>query len=123
MNSVEIRLGSVVRAARVEKQLTQKELAGRLSISPHYLMSIENKKKMPGRELLFQIVRELNIPVDMIFYPEHGRECELVDRLRILLNNLQEHDIEHIIAIMQVLLEAKCAEGGDLQCHLKCPHI
>jgi cytoskeletal protein RodZ len=48
MNSVSIRLGGVVKAARLDKQLTQKELAGRLSISPHYLMSIENKKKMRG---------------------------------------------------------------------------
>ena len=123
MNSVSTRLGGVVKAARLDKQLTQKELAGRLSISPHYLMSIENKKKMPGRDLLFLLIRELDIPVYAIFYPEHGRECELLDRLRTLINRLQEHDIEHIIAIMQVLLEAKCAEGGDLQCHLKCPHI
>ena len=123
MNSVSIRLGGVVKAARIEKQLTQVELAERLSISPYYIMSIENKKRMPGRDLLFRIIKELDIPIDAIFYPEHGGECELLDRLRILINRLQEHDIEQIIAIMQVLLEAKCAEGGDLQCHLRCPNI
>ena len=86
-------------------------------------MSIENKKKLPGRALLFQIIRELNIPINSIFYPEHGQECELVYRLQNLLGSLEEHDIEHIIAILQVLLEVKCAEGGDLQCCIKCPQM
>lgn len=123
MNSVSSVLGSVMKTARTEKHLTQRQLAERLSITRQYLMSIENKKKLPGRELLFQIIRELNLPVDTIFHPEHGEKCELVYRLHNLLGRLEEHDIEHIIAILQVLLEVKCAEGGDLQCCIKCPQM
>ena len=123
MNSVTEKLGGVIKSSRQERQLTQKQLAARLSITPRYLMSIENKKRTPGRDLLFRMIRELDIPVDTIFYPQHGYECGLVHRLHILLGRLEEHDIEHIIAILQVLLEAKCAEGGDLQCCIKCPQI
>ena len=112
-----------MKAARTEKHLTQKQLAGQLSITPHYLMCIENKKRMPGRELLFRIICELNIPVNTVFTPEHGNDCELVNRLHFLLNKLGEHDIMNIIAILHILLNEKCAEGGDLQCCIKCPHI
>ena len=122
MNSVSEKLGSVIKTARTEKHLTQKQLAERLSITPHYLMCIENKKRIPGRDLLFRIIRELNIPAKTIFYPEHGNECELVNRLHFLLNRLGEHDIENIIAILQVLVSAKCLEGGDPRCCTKCPH-
>ena len=112
-----------MKAARLDRQLTQKELAERLSISPHYLISIENKKQIPSSDLLFQIIRELNLSADTIFYPEKGSECELVRKLHILLEEFEEHDIERVIAILQVLLRAKCAEGGDLQCRIRCPHI
>ena len=112
-----------MKAARLEKHLTQRQLAERLSITSHYLMSIENKKQIPSSDLLFLIIRELDISADTIFYPEHGDACELVNRLHILLNKFEEHDIELIIAMLQTLLHAKCLEGGELHCRIKCPHI
>jgi len=112
-----------MKAARLEKQLTQKQLAERLSITSHYLMSIENKKSIPSSDLLFQIIRELDISADTIFYPEHGHGCELVNRLHFLLGKCEERDIEVIIAILQVLLHKKCAEGDDPRCQTKCPQM
>ena len=103
--------------------MTQKQLAERLSISPHYLMSIENKQQIPSGDLLFRIIRELDISADTIFYPEQDYGCELVNRLHILLGKYEEHDLELIIAMLQTLLQAKCLEGGDLQCRIRCPYI
>jgi len=117
------KLGITIKSARMEKHLTQKQLANRLSITPHYLMSIENKKQIPSGNLLFQIIRELEISADMIFYPEQRLECEIVNRLHTLLGRFEEHDIELIIAMLQTLLQAKCAEGGNLQCRIKCPNM
>ena len=67
MHKVSDKLGHVIRSARLEKHLTQKQLAKRLSITPHYLMSIENKKQIPSCDLLFRIIRELEISADTIF--------------------------------------------------------
>lgn len=86
--------------------MTQQQLAERLSISPHYLMAIENRNQIPSSKVLFKIIRELNISADAIFYPEQGHDCELVSRLRILLERVGEHDIEYIIAVLQVLLQS-----------------
>jgi len=123
MHSVSEKLGSVMKTARLEKHLTQKELAARLAISPYYLMSIENKKQIPSSDLLFQIIRELDISADTIFYPEHGNGCGLVNRLHFLLGKCEEHDIEVIIGIIQVLLQTKCSEGDESYCAIKCPFI
>jgi len=112
-----------MKRARVEKHLTQRQLAEHLSITTHYLMSIENKKQMPSSELLYRIIRELDLSADTIFYPEQGEDCELVSRLHILLNRFGERDIELIMTILQVLLQVKCAEGGDFRCRFNCPHI
>ena len=123
MLSVYEKLGGVVKTARIEKHMTRKELAIRLSISVQYLMTIENKQQIPGSELLYRIIRVLDISADLIFYPEHGQDCELVNRLHILIGRLEETNVELAISILQVLLQAKCAEGGDPQCRIKCPHI
>ena len=122
MQSVSEKLGNAVRSARQERQLTQRELAERLSISPHYLMTIENKEQIPGSDLLFRIIRELNLSADAIFYPEQGRDCELISKLRVLLDKFGENDIERVIAILQILLDTKCVEGGDPRCRNKCPN-
>jgi len=76
----------MIKTARNEKQLTQKQLAERLSITPHYLMSIENKQQIPSCDLLFRIIRELELSADTIFYPEH--EEKPFDNTTILGTNL-----------------------------------
>ena len=101
------KLGSVIKSTRVSKQLTQKQLAQRLAISPRYLMSLENKKQIPSCPLLFRIIRELGISADMIFYPENKNDDEVIRKLKILLNNCDERDIIVIVTILQSLVQIR----------------
>ena len=112
MHRVSDKLGKVIKSARSEKHLTQKQLAQRLSVTPHYLMSIENKKQIPSCDLLFRIIRELEISADTIFYPEYNHDHALVKKLQILLSRCDEKDISVIIATLQSLLENKESDGG-----------
>jgi transcriptional regulator with XRE-family HTH domain len=100
-------LGSVIKSYRIEKRMTQKELAERLSITPHYLMSIENKQRIPSCDLLFRIIRELGISADKIFYPEREHDHALHGNLRVLLNRCDEKDVSIITATLQSILENK----------------
>jgi len=63
--------GSVVKSARQAKGMTQIQLAKMLQITPRYLKAIENSGRKPSYDLLVRIVRELDIPTDIVFYPEH----------------------------------------------------
>ena len=119
MHTVSEKLGSVIKSARLEMHLTQKELAERLGISRDYIMSIENKQQIPSSELLFQIIRELEISSDAIFYPEHNYDCELVSKLNLLLYKSEERDIVMIISVLQALMDIKKAAGGGLLCCAK----
>ena len=105
--NIENCLGGVVKSARTERNLTQKQLAERLGIISHYLMSIENKQQIPSGELLFRIIRELEIPADTIFYPEYGHDNAVVKKLQILLSQCNEKDITVIMATLQSLLQVK----------------
>jgi len=107
LHSVSDKLGSVIKSARLEKRLTQKQLAERLNITAHYLMSIENKKQIPSCDLLFRIIRELEIAADTIFYPEYDHDHALVGKLKILLKSCDEKEVNNIISILQSLLDKK----------------
>jgi transcriptional regulator with XRE-family HTH domain len=101
------KLGVMIKAARTDKHLTQKQLAECLSITPHYLMSIENKQQIPSCDLLFRLIRELEIPADTIFYPEYEQDNALLGKLRLLLYKCDEKEVNDIIAILQSLLGNK----------------
>jgi len=68
------RLGDVVKSTRQLMKLTQLQLADRLGITVRYLKAIENSGRKPSYDLLVRIVRELDIPTDIVFYPEHEIE-------------------------------------------------
>ena len=113
MHKVSDKLGSVIKSARLGKHLTQKQLAERLSITPHYLMSIENKQQIPSSDLLFRIIRELEISADMIFYPENEHANPLIKKLQVLLSKCDERDVTVIIATLQSLQQIKNPAGGE----------
>jgi len=76
-------LGAIIKNARLNMSMSRKTLAATLGITPKHLMNIEHGKHRSGFDLLFNMVRELNIPGDAIFYPEeHCRQLKDFDRIK-----------------------------------------
>jgi transcriptional regulator with XRE-family HTH domain len=65
-------IGELVREARKHKQMSQKDLAGRLKnkdgdpISPQYLNDIELDRRVPPEYLLSQIAQKLQLDTDVL---------------------------------------------------------
>lgn len=100
-------LGSTVRQARLEMELTQEQLAKRLGISREYLMLIENSHKKPKYNLLFRIIRELNINPDLIFYPEKPSKDSRIEDLVRMLYSCDDHALSIIRATAKAVTEVK----------------
>lgn len=100
-------LGSVVKSARLQKQLTRKQLAEKLRVSQRHLTAIENEQKQPSYNLLFMLVRELQIPSDMIFYPERQKNYKELDWLQDLLKQCDSKDLNIVISTVKSLLDNK----------------
>ena len=98
-------LGDVIKAARQKSGLTIEELANRLDISERYLYRIENEGKKPSYEILYNLIRELAITPDSIFYPERSdKDCEVEDLIRRLYN-CDERSLEVIKATAIALID------------------
>jgi len=97
------KLGGVIKEARVANRLTQKQLAARLDISTHYLLSIEKNRKKPSYDLLFRTIRVLSIPADKIFYPEFIQDEHEVQELRRLLAHCSENESHLVNAALRLI--------------------
>jgi transcriptional regulator with XRE-family HTH domain len=99
------RLGNIIKAARLARHLTREQLSATLGISPRHLSAIENENQKPSYELLYCIIRELAIPADTIFYPELGYKRSELERLRLLLAQCDEKEVNAVAATLQSLLD------------------
>jgi len=100
-------LGGIIKSARLANQLTRKQLAVQLGISQRYLIAIENENQKPSYELLYQLIRELSISADIIFYPELEHDYPDIEKLRLLLARCDEKEINAFTATLQSLIESK----------------
>ena len=63
----EVKIGNNIKTIRTSKQISQKELAERLGITPNYLSMIENDAKKPSLTLMERLSTALNIPLAAFF--------------------------------------------------------
>jgi transcriptional regulator with XRE-family HTH domain len=57
-------LGDVLRKARVARNLSLREFAKRVGITPSYLSDIENDRRVPAEEVLRALSKELDLDFD-----------------------------------------------------------
>ena len=98
-------LGDVIKATRQKSGLTIEKLANRLDISERYLYRIENEGKKPSFEILYNLIRELAITPDSIFYPERSTKDNEVEDLIRRLYNCDERSLEVIKATAIALID------------------
>ena len=96
-------VGVVIKEARLHIDMTRKELAAKLNITPRHLMSIEHGKKKPSFDLLFGLIRELFIPADQIFFPETADDHKEVDRAIALLRGCSDKELKIIVFLIKSL--------------------
>ena len=98
-------LGDVIKAARQRSGLTIEELATRLDITDRYIYKIENEGKKPSFDILYNLIRELGITPDSIFYPKRSdKDSEIEDLIRRLYN-CDERSLEVIKATATALID------------------
>ena len=98
-------LGDAVKRARGRQGLTQNEVANAAGIDVRTVLNIENYKGNPKMEVLFPLVRALNIDAREIFNPEIQRETPALQQLRLLVEECSEDDAEAMVSILQAILK------------------
>lgn len=111
MNAIDV-LGSVIRETRLRLGLTQSQVAERADVEVRTIMHIENGKTNPTWEIVFPLIRALEIDPRAIFYPELKREDEAMAHIQILLSRYSEDDIRSLIPICEAVLSVFHERSG-----------
>lgn len=100
-------LGSAIRKARMDKHISQEELAERIGITPTHLKHIESEHRKPSVDVLYRIVRIVNLSLDDLFFPEKHDEPEEEEyrRAERLLRQCDAKQLRVVYAAMEVMLE------------------
>ena len=66
------RMGDTLRSAREAKGMSQALLAEHIGVSTRTIIAIEKNQRNPTFEVLYQLVRTLDISADLIFYHDQS---------------------------------------------------
>lgn len=102
-------LGATLKEARESQKLTRDQLSEKVNISSRYLKAIENENKKLSYDVLFNLIRELEISADKIFYPENETNRSERELLYRLLSQCSQYELNIAIATVRALLK----EGGN----------
>ena len=97
-------LGNIVKAARERSDITIENLAYKVGITERYLYRIENEEKKPSFDVLYKLIRELSISLDLIFYPEKPSKDSEVENLLRMLSDCDERSLEVVKATVKALI-------------------
>ena len=97
-------LGDVVKAKRLELNLTQSEVAERVDVDVRTILNIENHKGNPKWEVLSPLIRALKIDVDMLFYPELSKKHDDLTHFYLLLNQCTDAEVQTLYSICEAVL-------------------
>lgn len=103
MNQSVRALGNVVRATRKSKNLSQEALAEKLGVCKRTIVDIENSTGNPKFELLCMLVRELDLPLYEVFYPEMSDYSEMKNVLIKELGDCSDYEMRIILSVVKNL--------------------
>ena len=101
MNQRGAELGDLVREMRKSRHLTQEALAERIGVCKRTIIDIENNTGNPQFQILYALVRELDLPLFSIFYPEKKGRLVQENLLLQELGSCSEDEIHFILSLVR----------------------
>lgn len=122
---LKVEIGKRLKRLRLEKGLTQKELAAKVGLDYTYIGKIERGEQLPSLKILLKISEVLSVPVNHFFQDEalsgvsiaelkHLVNADKGEELLRALKLLHEDDIPLLIEIIRVLGRHRSAAKGKL---------
>lgn len=103
MNQSVSALGEAVRTTRKSRNLSQEALAEKIGVCKRTIIDIEKNTGNPKFEILCMLVRELDLPLYQVFYPEMSENLEARDVLLKELSDCTDYEMKIILSVVKSL--------------------
>ena len=109
-------LGNIIRRERLRAGLTQDELAERVGVDARTILKIENHRGNPKMEVLYPLLRALNIDANLVFYPESAEQSPALKQFLLLISRCTSEEIEALHQVCQTVISVLNANKAiDIQ--------
>ena len=98
-------LGSAIKRARLNKNLTQERLAEIINITPMHMKQIESGRRNPSVYVLYRIVYALDFSLDSLLSNHDDEAQELRNKINLSLNRCSIHELQVVYATIEALLK------------------
>ena len=88
------------------------QIVGIIGKDVRTILNIENYKGNPKLEVLYPLIRAMNIDAREVFYPELQRESPAIRQLRLLVEQCSEAEASALIPVFQSVLNAMRTQDG-----------
>lgn len=96
-------LGRAVREVRKNRHLSQEALAEKIGVCKRTIIDIENNVGNPKFEMLCTLIRELDLPLSQIFYPDVAENFEIKNIIMQELSKCSKYELEIVLAMVKSL--------------------
>jgi len=96
--------GTALKNARMNKKLTQAELAEILNISLSYLKDLERFRNNPSYEVFEKVMHYFNLSADAVIFPRKNQTDNTYQQIIRILALCDEKQLHVILATAQALL-------------------
>jgi transcriptional regulator with XRE-family HTH domain len=98
-------IGNRIKELRARKDLTQEQLAEKISINPKYLSSIERGQENPTLDVFIRIAKALDVDIEDIFnHLEVEDPAKRLPAINALLNHASEEQLKTVLKILLATL-------------------
>ena len=100
--------GKAIKAARMAKGESRKNVSDDMDISPRYLANIENKGQQPSLQIFYELVTRYDISVDQFFLPnkEVSKTTER-RQLDTLLDGMSDNGLHIVTETAKAVIEVE----------------
>lgn len=100
-----VRLGSIIREARINQQLTQDQLSEAIEVTPAFIGHIERGERSLSLVTLVKIAKRLNISMDFLFSDiEPSFDDKIIEDFRQLVEDRPLETKEAVLDIVRTAL-------------------
>ena len=96
--------GTIMKNARMDKKLTQAELAEILDLSLSYLKDLERFKTTPSLEVFAKTIQYFNLSADTVIYPDKNLNNSTYQKIQRRLLQCDEKQLKIILALIDAVL-------------------
>ena len=104
MSEIDPKFGELIKKKRIERRLTQEEVAELVGCHPQYYKNLENGKGMPSLPMFCKIMWTLYISADEYVWPAQYPDNPTYKSLLNLLGQCDEYMLSVLLATAEALL-------------------